>query len=228
MPSATLKAFLAALEEVRELGKASHPTLGPNAPASLALARAVGRGQVVLLSSHFERYIYSINEELCAFLNSISLYGDRLPERIRLQHSALPVDELSKTGWENRTDQLTSFVAEDGWLWLAATTGSIRHERLLTWMKAPMPESLVRYYKCWGINDIFSVVTRRKTTREALWLGVKGLVELRNNIAHGDFTAQATQADVARYIRSIRQFCERADRTLARHIARTFGVRSPW
>jgi hypothetical protein len=121
MPSLTLQAFLLALEEVKQLGKASHPTLGPNSPASLTLARAVGRGQIVLLSSHFERYIYSINEELISFLNTVQMHGDRLPLIIRLQHSALTVDELSKTSWENRSGKLTAFIAEDGWLWSPAT-----------------------------------------------------------------------------------------------------------
>jgi hypothetical protein len=52
------------MEEVTDLGNASHPTLEPANPESLKLARAVSRGQIVLLSSHFERYIHSLNEEL--------------------------------------------------------------------------------------------------------------------------------------------------------------------
>jgi hypothetical protein len=62
-----------------QLGKASHPEPGPKDPESLRLARAVGRGQIVLLCSHFERYIYAINEELVAFLNTNQVQGNRLP-----------------------------------------------------------------------------------------------------------------------------------------------------
>ncbi len=102
MPSSSLQALIAALDEVADLGAASHPTLARNSPESLKLARAVGRGQAVLLSSHFERYIYSLNEELVALLNTLNLSGDKIPDRIRLQHSIIPVDELGRTGWENR------------------------------------------------------------------------------------------------------------------------------
>jgi RiboL-PSP-HEPN len=228
MPSVAFQQFLAALEEVKHLGTASHPTLAPNAPESLSLARAVGRGQIVLLSSHFERYFYAVNEELVGFLNARQLNGSRLPVDVRLLHSAVPVDDLNKTGWERRLDKLETFVAEDGWLWTQNVPGTLLHERLLVWMKAPKPESLVRYYRYWGVNDIFTAATRNTNTRSALWLGVRGLVELRNNIAHGDFAAQATQADLRRYMAQARQFCERADRILATQIGRAFTVPRPW
>jgi hypothetical protein len=123
---------------------------------------------------------------------------------------------------------LTAFIAEDGWLWTANTAGILRHDRLLTWMKAPSPESLLRYFKSWGLEDIFTAVTRQQHTRSALWLGIRGLVELRNNIAHGDFSAQATQADVRRYLGNAQDFCVRADRVIARHISRSFNIPAPW
>jgi hypothetical protein len=143
MPSESLQSLLKAIDEVADLGKASHPTLGPREHESLKLARAVGRGQIVLLSSHFERYIRSLNEELVTFLNAHSVLGDRIPETVRLQHSAMPVDELAKTGWNNRRQKLQAFVANEAWLWTEKATGLISHERLLVWMKSPHPEILL-------------------------------------------------------------------------------------
>jgi hypothetical protein len=169
-----------------------------------------------------------LGAQVITFLNAAHVHGDRLPAIVRLQHSMVPIDDLSKTGWEHRADKLVSFVAEDGWLWSPGSAGSLSHDRLLTWMKTPRPESLVRYFRCWGIENIFATVTRKPSTRSELWLGVRGLIELRNNIAHGDYAAQATQADVRRYMGHVRTFCERADQTLATQIARSFNVQSPW
>ena len=70
----------------------------------------------MLLSSHFERYIFSLNEELVTFLNQHNVSGEKLPEKLRLQHSMTPVEELAKTGWQNRSQKLGTFVASEGWL----------------------------------------------------------------------------------------------------------------
>jgi hypothetical protein len=210
------------------LGRASHPSLAPRRPDSLKLARAIGRGQIVLLSSHFERYIYSLNEELVGVLNENEIPSERLPELFRLQHAAGPVDDLARTGSERRGKKLQEFASNEAWLWRVGSTGIVDHERMLAWMKAPHASDLVRYFRMWGIDDVFSAITRNATTRSALWLGIQGLVDLRNNIAHGDFVAQATQQDVRRYMISVRQFCSRVDRRVAQEVARQYGLAKPW
>lgn len=228
MPSQALQAFLGAIDEIDALGSASHPSLGPNHPGSLRIARAIGRGQIVLLSSHFERYIYALNEELISTLNRHGVHGEKLTETFRLQHSMSPIDELSLTDWLKRGDQLKDFVVSDAWLWTAQSSGNIVPTRLLAWMKAPNPKNLVRYFKLWGIDDVFTSITRKATTRQAFWLSVQGLVDLRNNIAHGDYSAQATQADARRYVKQISEFCKRTDRKISGVFADEFSLPPPW
>lgn len=228
MPSEALRQLRAALGEVTDLGRAARSSLIAATGASLRLVRAVGRARVVLLSSHFERYLYAVNEEAVLFLNDQRVAASALPEILKLLHSKSLIDEMAETGWERRSEKLVNFISGDGWLWSTAGAGTLSHERLLAWMTAPKPDSLLRYYRYWGINDIFGAVTRTPFARSKLWLGVQELVDQRNKIAHGDLTAQATQADIQRYVESVRTFCKRADRQLARALASFAGSAKPW
>src|SRR6266446_7841591 len=128
MPSEALLSLKRALEEIRDLALVARPSLRRGAGASLRIARAAGRAQVVLLSSHFERYFYTINEEAIAFLNAKGLLSSVVPNSLKLLHSRYPIDDMSVTSWENRSEKLAAFIAEDGWLWTSDRHGSLSHE----------------------------------------------------------------------------------------------------
>jgi hypothetical protein len=226
MPSTALTDFLSALEEVSHLTSMQSGGRRPDATA-LRGDRVLGRAAIVLVSSHFERYVRAINEEVVDFLNAAAVMPTRVPVETRLLHSQAPIDELAATGWEKREAKLLTFITTDSWLWGMTGAGRLEHSRLLRWMKAPSPDNLVRYYKYWGITDIFAAITRSPQTRGRLWLGIKELVERRNNIAHGDLTAQATGGDVRRYLESARSFCARSDRRLGRVMSLMVG-KTPW
>jgi hypothetical protein len=227
MSSLALVGLLEALEEIADL-ESANPTPAGAVPRRPQITRVIGRASVVLLSSHFERYIYRVNEEVATFLAQDGVSGDSLPEPIRLLHSKKAIDDLASLDWQKRTQQLKSFVSTDLWLWRDGTTGELDHKRLLAWMKAPMPQHLVRYYRYWEIPDIFSAITRRPSTRADLWLRIRSLVEKRNNIAHGDSNEQATQKDVRQFTLAIRIFCERSDAKLAWQVRKLFGGSKPW
>ena len=228
MPSGALLALGTAIGEIRDLAVVARPySLRPAGP-NLNVLRVIGRAQVVLLSSHFERYFYAVNEEAVSFLNSANITAATIPDRLKLLHTKPPIDEISETGWENRADKLVALVSSDAWLWSDSGVGALSHERLLAWMTAPKPRDLRRYYRYWGIDDIFDSITVTQSSRGNLWLRIQELVDRRNNIAHGDISAQATQEDIKRYIKSVQTFCERADRHFSRAIAKVTSGTRPW
>jgi hypothetical protein len=227
MGSAAHTALIAAVAEVEEL-RAAYPTGQDILAANNALARALGRSATVLLCSHFERYLYTVNEEATGFINHCGLHGDSLPNGLRLVHSRHGFDQIVEVGWENRTAHLHDLMQSDAWLWLVQANGMLGHEKLLSWMKSPKPQSIVRYFRYWGVDDIFSAITRKPQTRGALWFRVQELVDKRNNIAHGDFGEQATRDDVHRYITTVRTFCTRVDQAFSKLLAKMAKTPRPW
>jgi hypothetical protein len=139
-----------------------------------------------------------------------------------------PIESLLETSWENRAALLSQFMTTDGWLWTVGGAGSLEHERLLMWMKAPTPRNLVRYYRDWGINNIFKAITRTPHTRTDLWLKLDELGRKRNNIAHGDPATETTSTDLRLYKQSALRFCERADRQLAHAVGARCAAARPW
>jgi len=224
--SSALEGLDTALTEIVDLQRVNPTPTGAALSAPL-ITRAIGRASVVLLSSHFERYIYAVNAEAAEAVSLSGATGDALPEGLRLAHSRHPIDELALTIWDRRGDALNKFVREESWLWVPGQGGHLEHKRLLTWMKAPFPKNLKRYYKEWGIEDIFSAITRRIHTRIDLELRISELVGKRNGIAHGDFSVDATQSDIRLYRAAVQVFAERADRALSRQLATLTGS-VPW
>jgi hypothetical protein len=227
MASISAAALQLALDEVRTL-LAADPTPTGRLSHDPATARVVGRACVVLLTSHLERYVRACNEEAIDFVNALGLQGNLLPQEARLLHSRRMIDELSQTQWPNRADKLTAFVQAEGWLWASGPSGRLAHDRLLDWMRSPKPDELTRYYRMWGLTDIFRDITRRAHTRSSLRLGIQELVDKRHRIAHGDVTAEATKSDVIEYVRIVETFCDRSDRALGQQLGRVFCVARPW
>lgn len=227
MVSQALQSLRISVGEVNELKKISIRNRGIIS-VNPTLKRAIGRAAVVLLYSHFERYIYGVNEEVAEFISSNNVTGENLPESLRLLHSKRTVEELSETGWTKRASKLENFVITDSWLWSLDANGELIPDRLLEWMKTAKPRDIVRYYRYWDVDDIFTAITRATHTRGNLWLQIATLVDKRNNIAHGDATVEASRSELGLYSKAVLTFCERADQILARQIQRLFKIPAPW
>ena len=205
MPSDALRSLLAGIQEVRDL-QAANPTPRGGLPDRPQVVRAINRASVVLLSSHLERYLRGVNEEAVATVNAATIDRSVLPETLRLQHSRIPVDEVAAAKWENRAEMLSQLMETDGWLWGPSPKAELDHERLLRWMKSPSPKRALRMFRLWGIQNVFSRVTRQPHTRNHMWLKLAELVDKRNDIAHGDAGAEATYTDIATYFAVVREF----------------------
>jgi hypothetical protein len=227
VPSVALSALQIAIPEVDELLTAQRPV--PPLKRS-AVGRVIRRAGTVALSSHYERYLYGLNEAAVDAVNVAGLTGERLPEALRLYHSKPAVERLADTAWEGspRAQVLRSFVHDESWLWTAGLTGGLEHARLLEFMTAPKPDAVRRYFRYWGIPDIFSAITRKPHVRAELNVKLLELVDKRNGIAHGDASVAPTYQDVISYRRVVNLFCSRVDAAMARRLSELLGAERPW
>lgn len=229
MASYALAELRQAISEIEALQKANPSPQSHHQLTRPEVTRAIGRAEVVLLCSHYERYIRSINQEAMEHAVAVGVTGDQLPEIIRLRHSDEAIGRLAATQWNNRSQQLRTFASEEAPLWWArSTVTSLDHERILRWMKTPSCKDVRRFYEMWGVPDIFKAITRKQSTLRDFLLRLDELVEKRNNIAHGDMTVEATHLDVWRYRAAVRDFATRADKVMSRHLRNLFVGGAPW
>jgi len=189
--------------------------------------KAIVRACIVLLTSHLEAYLKSINEEAIGYVNELGLTGDQVPLALRLKHSAEVIDSLAAMQWGNREDALKQFVNSDACLW---SNGAAQFEakRLTSGFKTPNPKWIKVYFERWGMPDVFSKITRSRAKRSHLWFSIQSLADKRNNIAHGDASETATPSDVRRYRDAVTIVVDRLDRMFSSLIGMEFGCPRPW
>lgn len=229
MTSKALDGLLSGLDEIDAMQRANPSPQEGGGLTKPSVVRALGRAEVVLLSGHFERYLYALNEEAVALVLANAVQARSVPEEVRLLHIKAPIESLAQMNWERRADQLRVFSRAEAEIW--DDDAIIRYmdpDRLLAWMKAPNCKAVVRLFRIWGVSDVFTAVTRSKVNRQALWLRIGELVDKRNNIAHGDLTVEARYLDVVQYRAAVRKFCMSADKQMAAALARMLGCPRPW
>lgn len=229
MPSIALLGLRSGLDEIRSLRKLSPVRASLARGAKALTARAHGRATVVLLSGHYERYIRAVNEEALYWLNAQSITSTQMPVAIRLRHSKATIDALVGVNWDHREKVLTEFASTDSLLWNdAAVSPLLDHSKVLA-MKSPQSNEVRKFYLMYGIDDIFSKITRKPHRRQHIWFKLQEMVDKRNNIAHGDFTTEALPSEITSYIDAVERFCEAADKVFSRELKKIAGsTLEPW
>lgn len=219
MTSQALKDLLRGLTEVAELQKLNPEPPGARPSRDHAeSARAMNRASLVMISSHYERYIRGINEESCNIINSNGINSSRIPYKIKLLHSRKLIDSVSLTSWEHRRGELEILFVNNAWLWLTDREGTLQHNQLIDWMGSPKIANVLRYFKQWNIEDIFSFCSLPRPVEVKIRIRLKELVEKRNDIAHGNYNTSSDAASIKEYIACLTVFCTIIDRKFLHYV----------
>lgn len=230
MPSDALADLLVGAAEVRALREYAPKAQGLAARHALQDAQlAHRRACVVLLCSYFERYIYALNEGAIDYINHLRPLSELIPVQIRLAMVRGAVDRLAGMQWIKRESALREFSSEHAALWNGASAAPLlRPEPLLESMKSPKVADVKRYFKLFGIDDIFHSIARSETVRRQLMRSLQALADSRNGIAHGDQTVQPERTEITGYLNSVSLFCGRVDKFFGQRLATLFGGAPPW
>lgn len=230
MNSPALGDLLFGVREVRALR--SFP---PHTPLRLARhskeeARiAHRRACVVLLSSHYERYIYALNESAVDFLNRAQIHSVNVPVSLRLLQIRSSVERLAETAWDRREDQREKLFSQFATHWNASEIISgLEPAANLEWMKSPKVADVKRYFRYFYVSDVVQAITRSDGTRRAMERQLQALVDARNGIAHGDQTIQPSSTDISHFLIAVENFCARADKIMARCLGHLAQTNPPW
>lgn len=231
MSSSALQELQVGLQEVLAL-RQHPPRLSGSRRSNPAILRATvahRRACVVLLCSHFERYLYALNDLVVDYLNQCALPSSDIPIRIRLLQARRPINAMSQKQWDNREQDLLSFVTQHAPMWdPRAKVQSLSASPILESMKSPKIDDILKFFKLFGINDIFAMITVKKTGRTRLIRGLAALVDSRNGIAHGDQTVMPESTELTTYVYVVRDFCTRADKALGTSLRRMTKLAAPW
>lgn len=228
MPSQALAELRAGIDEIRTLRRHG-PKVGQSRDPHLARAAVIAnrRSCTVLLCSHYERYIYALNEATVDFLNHLQISTDQVPEAIKLHQCREAVDLLAQSQWTKRGPRLEAFVGGDLELWRHGVPApTINPDPLLSWMKSPKVESVIRYFKLFDF-DVFGRICRTESARRHMRRTIQSLVDNRNAIAHGDRNAQPGSPELSSFVDAAARFCDRTDREFGKHLRTQYG-QSPW
>jgi hypothetical protein len=136
---------------------------------------------------------------------------------------------MSLRQWDNRESDLLGFMSIHASMWTpASNVSTLIAPPFLESMKAPKAKEIIKYFRLFGIQDIFASITHTTAGRNRLVRGVEGLVDSRNGIAHGDQTVMPVRTDLTVYVNVVRDFCSRADRVLCKELAQLTGQGAPW
>ena len=232
----TSQAFKDYLQSRREIGVLvlDMPSRKPNilTPRLADLENAICRSCIVLMSSHFERYIEDLVVDFIDALNASPIPVSKLPDSLairQIETSIKTIADIKDRG--KKLQALQDLDNHHSWFWgdQASVCNTLQGDPLISSFDNPLPNRVRDLFRNFDISDAVGMAISKDTrsNRGVIEALVKELVEKRNAIAHTGMTVSVTKQQVMDYFDSVYRLAFGIDWVVGERIEQLIG-HWPW
>jgi hypothetical protein len=211
--------FLSRLDEVETLRRSAARMERKAGPRLGNEIRAQCRGAIVLLSGHLEAFIEELGELALDSLYERQVPRDHIAAAFFYHCSKGIIEEIRGTSdHEKIASKVFAFVQDDAPFW--CRTGPfpqpISVERFNAGFSNPKVKKVAAYFNRFGYRAYNGDLKRAlQAEYQPVVAAVDHLVDVRNDIAHGDWNATETPADLKAIMLMVRRYCAVTDGAFA-------------
>lgn len=180
---------------------------------------ALSRGSIVLLSSHLEAYIKRLGEVALDSMYTRSVPRTGLSSRFYYYISKDIIDEIRNTSDpKSLGEKIFSLLERDlsYWSHTGPFPSQIQVDRFNKGFSNPTFKKIEKYFNRFGYENYGrDLATLLAGAYQLTTNAVDNLIDIRNQIAHGDPRITRTPSELKEMIRTIRFFCRITDGVFA-------------
>jgi hypothetical protein len=211
--------FLLRLKEVDTLLVLAKNLERKNPIVSGTEINALCRGAIVLLSSHVESYIKELGEVTLESIHSKKVPRTNISLQFYYHISKQSIQDIKNTeDYEKIAEKFFQFIQDDLHYWerQGPFPNPLPSEKFNSGFSNPAFKKIKSYLSRFGYDSFKNDLASKLTTKlQATINTVNHLVELRNQIAHGDQYTSKTPSDIKQLLIIIKLFCETTDNIFA-------------
>ena len=186
------------------------------------------RAAIVLLCSHMEGFFERLVEDILRFheLNATSIVQLSIDLRVVQVWSRSKIVDSTNTQdrWKFIRQVHTNRFVSDGQV---CTAGMFDLELHTKGFASPGSSEVGKLFCSVGVNNIWQTV-QQETGSSTLMKSLNGLVNRRNNIAHGSLSDKPTLSDIKVSVQDMCKLVIVFNFIVFKHLAEDFGATSIW
>lgn len=224
----SLDDFQSGVVEVKTLGVLADLKF-PGAPdPDSTHVNAVRRSAVVLLISHVESFLKGLAEDFIDAIDTGAFVARDIPLSLREFHSVPRLHEIVSTSDDAQRRVLLGKLQGIATLWNSGALvpkGSLNAQRFTREVTSASPDKIDRLFSLMGVTRSVcdGMIDYEDADGDVVGLnirnGLRDVVTLRNEIAHGGAARVPTALDLDRYVRFLSALASRLDREMKAAVA---------